>query len=144
MTAQHSRLLVRLALHDDTATVLAWTAEPLAGGFSGSAVYRFQARRRPHKVGVPVIWCGDTPANGTLALTDDDYWKRDVLFHQSGLLDTLPETLVAPRCFRIDEASIKPVGFGSKIWVHRSRACNGRSSNMASRLVIWATSTAPT
>ena len=99
--------LVRLALHDDTATVLAWTVEPLAGGFSGSAVYRFQgqAQTTQGRRSWSLVRKDFTPANGGLAPTAYDYWKRDVLLYQSGLLDTLPETLVAPRCFRIDEAS---------------------------------------
>ncbi|MCB0185106.1 MAG: aminoglycoside phosphotransferase family protein, partial [Caldilineaceae bacterium] len=98
--------LVRQALHDDTATVADWTVEPLVGGFSGSAVHRFQgqAQTTRGRRSWSLVRKECTPANGALAPTAYDYWKRDVLLYQSGLLDTLPETLIAPHCFRIDEA----------------------------------------
>jgi hypothetical protein len=35
--------------------------------------------------------------------TADLYWRRELLLYQSGLFDTLPEGLVAPRCYHIDE-----------------------------------------
>ncbi len=35
--------------------------------------------------------------------THYNYWKREILAYQSGLLEKLPETIRAPRCFAIEE-----------------------------------------
>jgi hypothetical protein len=42
-----------------------------------------------------------------------NYWKREVLAYQTGLLDDLPECLVAPRCFGI----VEHPGSGTWLWL---------------------------
>lgn len=97
--------IVRQALQDGTAAVLDWSYQPLDGGFSGSAVYRIQGRAQtshgtqPWSIILKVI----SPATGGQAPSDFDYWKREALLYQSGLLADLPADLVAPRCFEIGE-----------------------------------------
>jgi len=97
--------LVRCALADETATVVDWSHQSLEGGFSGSAVYRFQGQAqtadgiKPWSLILKVI----SPAAGWAAPADFDYWKREMLLYQSGLLADLPTDLVAPCCFDIIE-----------------------------------------
>lgn len=103
VTAVTLRPLVRSALDDETATVVDWFYQPLAGGFSGSAVYRFQGQAQTSSgvTGWSLILKVINPASGGSAPADFDYWQREMLLYQSGLLADLPMDLVAPRCFAI-------------------------------------------
>lgn len=98
--------IVQLAVDDATATVVTWTVQPLDGGFSGSAVYRVhgQAQLADRRAAWSLILKEISPATGGQAPTDFDYWQREALLYQSGLLAELPPDLVAPRCFAILEA----------------------------------------
>lgn len=95
--------ILQLALDDETATVVTWTAQPLDGGFSGAAVYRVQGRAQlvhqltPWSFILKIL----SPATGGQAPTDFDYWQREALLYQSGLLADLPPDLVAPHCFAV-------------------------------------------
>ena len=97
--------IVQLALDDKRALVVTWAAQPLDGGFSGSAVYRVQgqAQLANQRVAWSLILKVISPTTGGQATTAFDYWQREALLYQAGLLAELPPTLVAPRCFAIVE-----------------------------------------
>lgn len=97
--------IVRRLLQDATATVVTWTDEPLDGGFSGSAVYRVhgQAQLADRPAAWPLILKEISPATGGQAPTNFDYWQREALLYQSGLLVGLPPDLIAPQCFAVVE-----------------------------------------
>ncbi|MCB0083595.1 MAG: phosphotransferase [Caldilineaceae bacterium] len=98
---------VRQVLADDSAMVRNWTHQPLHGGFSGAAVHRIagqaqtSAGNRPWSLILKII----SPAHGGQAATDYDYWQRESLLYQSGLLADLPDDLLTPRCFAITPQS---------------------------------------
>lgn len=97
--------ILQLAFDDKTATVMTWYAQPLDGGFSGSAVYRVQGEAQVGKqrTSWSFILKILSPTTGGQAPTDFDYWQREALLYQSGVLADLPRALVAPRCFAVVE-----------------------------------------
>ena len=108
--------IVRQSLRRDAFQVVDWKVSRLGGG-AGNPVsvglYRFEG------VGLdgvePVAWSVilkivQSPANvgwenmGEGAdQTHWNYWKRELLVYPSGLLETLPQGMAAPRCFNISE-----------------------------------------
>ncbi len=96
---------IRHLLKDETATIIDWSCQPLEGGFSGSAVHRFQGHAQTATGPKPwsLVRKEFSPAQGDQHPTAYDYWKREVLFYQSALPETLPATLLAPRCVGITE-----------------------------------------
>lgn len=101
--------LVRQAVQDEAATLLDWSRHPLEGGFSGSAVYRFQGQARTASGDRPwSLVCKEfSPDNGSQEPTAYDFWKREVLLYQSEILDRLPTGLTVPHCFHVDESSVQ-------------------------------------
>lgn len=95
--------VVRQVLAEETATVINWTHEALTGGFSGAGVYRIAGRAqtgagsREWSLILKIL----SPAQGGLSPADFNYWQREALLYQSGLLADLPDDLLAPRCFAI-------------------------------------------
>jgi len=99
--------LVRQQLDDATAVVIRQSVHPLEGGFSGASVDRFhgQARTATGERSWSLVRKMVSAPNGGQAVTDEDYWKREILFYQSPLPQTLPITLVPPCCLGITEPS---------------------------------------
>lgn len=106
--------LVRNALENDMAEVVDWNYQLLTGGMAQEmghsyGLYRFSGIARIK--GEIVSWSLVLKATGQLELPEwgtdipshYGYWKREVLAYQSGLLDDLPDGLVAPRCFGVVE-----------------------------------------
>ncbi len=94
---------IQQALADETATVLNWLVQVLDGGFSGSTVQRWQGQAQT-ATGVQswsLIRKVISPQTGSAQPTAWDYWQREALVYQSGVLADLPADLVAPRCFSI-------------------------------------------
>lgn len=97
--------IVRCALEDETAAVIDWSVQALDGGFSGSTVQRVQGQAQTTN-GIQswsLICKIISPQTGSAQSTAWDYWQRDALVYQSGVLADLPTDLVAPRCFAITE-----------------------------------------
>lgn len=104
--------IVRQASRRDNLQLLDWHASQLAGG-AGNPVsvglYRFAGtgQDRDERVAWSVILkIIQSPANvGWVNMGEGDdqthwnYWKRELLIYQSGLLDTLPKGIAAPRCY---------------------------------------------
>jgi len=87
------------------ATVLDWSVQALDGGFSGSTVQRWQGQAQT-ATGVQswsLIRKVISPQTGSAQPTAWDYWQREALVYQAGVLADLPTDLVAPRCFAITE-----------------------------------------
>ncbi len=98
--------LVRRALENESVEVIDWHNQPLEGGFGESyGIYRFQGKARsPDEIlAWSLILKATGPAIGSQEPAAWNYWKREVLIYQSGLLDDLPGDLVAPRCFGVVE-----------------------------------------
>ncbi len=83
-----------------------------AGGFGNPVslgLYRFEGTGQDRDQAVPwsvILKLIQSPANvGWVDMGEGEdqthwnYWKRETLVYQSDLLETLPEGMVAPRCF---------------------------------------------
>jgi hypothetical protein len=98
--------LVRRALENESVEVMDWHDQPLEGGFGESyGIYRFQGKAQSpdETLAWSLILKATGPAIGSQEPSAWNYWKREVLVYQSGLLDDLPGDLVAPRCFGVVE-----------------------------------------
>jgi hypothetical protein len=123
--------IVRQVLQCSHAEVLDWQVEQLGGGagnpvsvglfrFSGSA--QDQDKKTTWSLILKVI---QSPANAGLVNMGEgedpahwNYWKREPLVYQSGLLDTLPNGLAVPRCWDVTELP----GNISWLWLEDIRA----------------------
>ncbi|MEZ4865706.1 MAG: phosphotransferase [Caldilineaceae bacterium] len=99
--------LVQCVLDDEMATITNWSHQALDGGFSGSAVHRVQGQAQTAKgrQSWSLILKVISAAGGGQAPTDFDYWQREALLYQSGLLAALPTDLITPRCYAVVEVS---------------------------------------
>jgi hypothetical protein len=99
--------LVCRALRADEVEVLEGSCQPVGGGFGESlGIYRFEGQARTPDGLVPwflILKALGAAATASKAPASLDYWKREALVYQSGLLDNLPWGLVAPRCFGVVE-----------------------------------------
>lgn len=120
---------VRRALAAETAEIVDWRHEPLAYTVRNPAaggMYRIVGHARARGVVQPwslILKVSHSPSgrtwpDGRVAPagwgTDpahNQYWRREALAYQSGLLDDLPGELAAPRCFGVDERA------GDTIWL---------------------------
>ncbi len=112
-----------------------WRVTRIAGGLGNpvsAGLYRVGGDGRSG--GEPVRWSTilkviQSPANAgwtNMGEGDDpthwNYWKRELLVYRSALLDTLPEGLVAPRCFATHELP----GEMAWLWLEDvTEACGG-------------------
>jgi hypothetical protein len=104
--------VVRQSLQRANFRILDWRMSQLGGG-AGNPVsvglYRFEGTGQDGEEQMAwsvILKILQSPANaGWVNMGEGDdqshwnYWKREVLIYQSGLLETLPDGLVAPRCF---------------------------------------------
>lgn len=104
--------LVRQALSNDAPEIVRWNTKVLSGGFAretvgGYGTYCFEGLARANEE--IVSWSlilktiGKTPNAGSQDPQDWNYWKREILAYQSGLLVDLPGQFSAPRCFGVVE-----------------------------------------
>lgn len=108
------RPLVRRLLEDDRVEVVRWRYRPVEGGFGESyGVYRFQgeAQTGGETAAWSLILKITGPERGSQAPAASDYWKREALVYQSGLLDDLAGDLAAPRCVGVAEYP------GEEVWL---------------------------
>jgi hypothetical protein len=109
VAAGRLQAVVRVALGAPGAALGAWEAAPLLGGAGASnparalGLLRGVARVGPAEQSWSVILKGFAPVADRDDPAHIDYWKREWLLYHSGLLDTLPAGLRAPRCYRCDE-----------------------------------------
>ena len=91
---------------DERAEVTTWHHAPLEGAFGHAyGVFRFagQARTGAKARAWAVVLKVIGPAEGSHDPVAHDYWKREALAYASGLLDSLPGGLAAPRCLGVVE-----------------------------------------
>jgi hypothetical protein len=105
--------LVRKALDRDDAEVIDWKNEILHGASFTSKTYRFSgsAHSRDEILPWSLILKTICSPDGMDDPTSLNYWKREGLAYQSGLLDNLPGGLCTPRCFKVVEQS------GLEVWL---------------------------
>jgi hypothetical protein len=99
--------VVRKALDDTAAEILAWTVLPLKGSSAVGYIFRLTgtARSRADVVAWSLILkIVPSPANKQVKfnfLSNEPshfgYWKREMLLYQSGLCDELPDGLTATK-----------------------------------------------
>jgi Phosphotransferase enzyme family len=97
---------VRSILENQSAEAMNWRYQPVEGGFGNAfGVYRFQgqAQAQDETLNWSLILKATGPATGSQEPAAWNYWKREVLVYQSGLLNDLPGDLVAPRCIGVVE-----------------------------------------
>lgn len=107
--------LVCTALNNDKVKVSDWSYTPLHKGGGGTAgamgVYRFSGNAHDQSTQEEFAWSMILKAfDGTFGIcsrheTDWNYWKREILFYESGLSEDLPRFLTAPCCFGVTEYS---------------------------------------
>ena len=100
--------LVRQAVGSATLEIDHWLYQPLGygNGLVTGGIYRVEGTA--HDGRQEIVWAlilkVIRPAGAdSLDPAHSLYWKREVLAYQSGLLDTLPGGLRAPRCFAAQE-----------------------------------------
>jgi hypothetical protein len=107
---------VRRMLGSPVAEVLEWTSTPITGGLgpattslariSGTAMTGGAAgdgdAREMHFSLIFKAQAEKTPISDPGGYV---YWKREVLAYSSGLLESLPDGMRAPRCYGVDEVS---------------------------------------
>jgi hypothetical protein len=105
--------LVRRALRSDSIEVGDWRYEPLhmGGGRMAGVIglVRFSGQAREQGEQVSTAWSMVLKAfrgaegGDSNEITGWDYWKREILAYESGLLEDLPAGLRAPHCYGITE-----------------------------------------
>ena len=97
---------VQSALNHETVELIDWECEQLhTGAGEGSAVYRFSGQGQDQGQTVPwsLILKTIQPNDFDCEPSDWNYCKREVDAYQSGWLDDLPVSLVAPACYGVIE-----------------------------------------
>ena len=108
--------IVRQSLRRNAFQLLSWQMNQFAGGFGNPVslgLYRFAGTGQDRDQAVPwsvILKLIQSPANvGWVDMGEGEdqshwnYWKRETLVYQSDLLETLPDGMVAPRCFGLVE-----------------------------------------
>jgi hypothetical protein len=98
--------LIHKVLENEAAEVVDWRCQPLDDGLayeSGHSygLYRFVGTAQIEYKTVPwsLVLKATGASFGSAIPNHWQYWKREMLAYQSGLLDDLPGDLIAPRCF---------------------------------------------
>jgi hypothetical protein len=75
-------------------------------GSGASGIYRLTGQARDHGEIRPwsIVLKLCTSQLGSAQPTDWNYWQREFLAYQSGLLDHLPAGLAAPRCYGVEQS----------------------------------------
>ena len=113
---------VRDALRRDTVEIVDWHCDTLHGGYgtSSGGVFRVTGTGRDGAATVP--WSvvlkvlrlqpgGETPG-------DSNYWRRELLAYQSGVLEHLPGGVAAPHCFAV----VEQAGDSAWLWMEDIRS----------------------
>jgi len=108
--------IVCQSLRRDNLQIIDWHLSQIGGGVGNPVsvgLYRIEgtAQDRDERVAWSVILkIIQSPANvGWVNMGEGDdpthwnYWKRELLAYQSGLLETLPDGMAAPRCYGTNE-----------------------------------------
>jgi len=117
--------LVRQALGSGTVEVVDWDTEQIYAGGTRARIYRYSGEAR--EGGKTVPWSLILKVERPQADLDDpshpQYWKREALAYQSGLLDDLLGELTAPRCLAVVE---QPEG---DVWLWLEEVADDIGSN---------------
>lgn len=112
ITIRHACAAGRAGPQQTRSGILGWRVTPLTGGASKAAglntgVFRVEgiARRDgdllPWSLILKALATSDAPSVRDPASWN--YWKREALAFQSGLLEDLPGSLSAPHCYAVQE-----------------------------------------
>jgi len=106
--------IVAQILDHPTVKILDWQIKKLTGGAAeytgrGLGIYRltglanYDDLNAPWSVILKVSGPSDNASNNDPTMPE--YWKREVLAYQSGVLKHLPDGVIAPHCYAIQELS---------------------------------------
>jgi hypothetical protein len=113
--------LVQQALGREDAEIDTWQVQPVTGGVELTAsLQRFSGEARAVTTQLPwslILKIVQRPSGQDDNPQGLHYWKREALAYQSGLLNDLPGSLAAPRCY----ASYEPSDGTSWIWMEDIR-----------------------
>lgn len=110
LTADIAPIVAR-AFGKPSVEIVEWDSQPLSSGGSqvvgGLGIQRIAGVAR-HDTGLAPWSLVVKASKGGSEMASEDpaawnYWKREVLAYQSGLLDHLPGGIVAPRCYAVQE-----------------------------------------
>jgi hypothetical protein len=108
ITSETLTPLVSYVLGVDKAQIVNWKYEAVHGGtveFWGGGLYRFHGRAKVQDLARQWILILKIIRADSEFYSDDpstwNYWKREALAYESGLLDDLPGQLAAPLCFGV-------------------------------------------
>lgn len=110
--------IVRKAVGHQSVELIDWQTQLVHGGATKNAsVYEISGHAHAHGRSLPwsvmlKVWHWREGADDP---TQRNYWKREALAYQSGLLDKLPSVLRAPRCFAVNELP----GTASYLWLDK-------------------------
>jgi hypothetical protein len=117
MDAGNLLLRVRQATGRPMLEMGEWSCQPFyGGGGEGLGIYRYRGQGIDR--GEQVIWSIILKVFGepaeAMAVTDWNYWRREVDVYQSDFLDHLPEGIRAPVCMGVQELGRGRVGVWSE------------------------------
>ncbi len=108
--------VVRTMLSTEAAEIESWQINQIGGGAGNpvsAGIYRVQGIASDKSLKIPwsvILKVLQSPENlgmeemgGGEDPTHWNYWKREPLVYRSGFLDKLPEGLVAPACYAVEE-----------------------------------------
>ena len=99
--------LVRRSLDREDAKILRWQYRPLTGGVElGSSLFQFTGSASGKDGTVPwsiILKIIQSPAEGNGDPSSFRYWRREALAYQSGVINDLPDGLIAPKCYTAEE-----------------------------------------
>ncbi len=108
--------VVRSVLLNESVEVKTWHLQQIGGGFGNPVsvgLFRVQGIASDgdfERTWTVILKVLQSPENiglkdmgGSEDMTHWNYWKREPLVYQSGILDQLPEGLAAPRCYAVEE-----------------------------------------
>ncbi|WP_010097252.1 phosphotransferase [Ornithinibacillus scapharcae] len=102
---------VRSALKERNVTVANWQVEPLAvrkSNFTTEGIYRLHGTATKGDKGIPwslVLKIIQPEAEEMNHPQHHNYWKREGLVFQSGLLNHIPNSIQVPECYMVEEKS---------------------------------------
>lgn len=106
LSPQHLASVLQHVMGNQSVEVGEWGAHRIQGGLeTGSSIYRLQGMAAVE--GEVQSWTLIVKIIRPEAEFDDPqgyrYWKREIQYYQSGLLQNLPGQVTAPACYAIDE-----------------------------------------
>ena len=132
--------IVRQVLDRPAVESFDWHIQPLSGGageYTGRGFGVYQITGTAYSAGHALPWSTVVKVVGPSDRADFndpsnvDYWRREVLAYQSGILEQLPGEIIVPRCYTIHELTDGKLC----IWIEAVHEADGSWAMEEHRLV---------